>query len=278
MKKIVIIGSNGQLGIDICNILRLDNEIAELTHKNIDINNFDDSFKILKLISPDIIINTAAYHNVELCEKYPDLAFNINSLGARNLSLICNDLKCKLVHISTDYVFDGNKSQPYTENDATNPLNVYGNSKLSGEIFIKTICQNYLILRVSGLYGKNKCRAKNGLNFVQKMLELSQKKDIIEITANEFITPTYTLNLAKQIKRLLYLEGLYHCAPLGECSWFDFAKEIFQLKNINISVNPIEAKSNLRPKYSVLDKNFLIKQNLFILPDWKQCLKTYLND
>jgi len=282
--KIAVIGANGQLGKDICEkIVIANNELIELNHDRIEISNIECVSYVLKEVKPDVVINTAAMHNVEKCENDPEKSFKVNGIGARNLSHICNDLNSTLIHISTDYVFDGSKKKPYIEIDKPLPLNVYGNTKLSGEYFIESIAKKYFILRVSGIYGKNPCRAK-GTNFVDLMLKLAKERDEIRVVDNEILTPTFTEDIADQIVKILSSDagyGLYHVTAEGSCSWFEFAREIFSVSKTNIVLNKaapgeFAIKVN-RPKYSVLENKFLNDQNINIMPLWEKGLKRYLN-
>ena len=282
--KIAVIGANGQLGKDICEkIIVTKNELVELNHDKIEISNIDCVSSLLKEVRPDVVINTAAMHNVEKCENDPEKSFKVNGIGAKNLSHICNDLNSTLLHISTDYVFDGNKRKPYVETDKPLPLNVYGNTKLSGEYFIESIAKKYFILRVSGIYGKNPCRAK-GTNFVELMLKLAKERDEIRVVDDEILTPTFTGDIADQIVEILSSDtryGLYHVTAEGSCSWFEFAREIFSISKTNIVLNraapgEFAIKVN-RPKYSVLENKFLKDQGINIMPLWEKGLKRYLN-
>ena len=194
--KLAVIGANGQLGCDICNAFKKNNnDIIELNHDIIEIADIDSVSKVLKEVRADVVINTAAMHNVDKCEADPLNSFKVNGIGAMNLALICNEINSTLLHISTDYVFDGTKKSPYIETDRPVPLNVYGNTKLSGEHFIESIAQRFYILRVSGIYGKNRCRAK-GLNFVDLMLKLSKERDEVRVVDDEILTPTFTADIA----------------------------------------------------------------------------------
>jgi len=282
--KIAVIGANGQLGKDICEkIIKTKNELVELNHDEIEILNIDCVSNVLKDVKPDVVINTAAMHNVEKCENDPEKSFKVNGIGAKNLSHICNDLNSILLHISTDYVFDGNKRKPYVETDKPLPLNVYGNTKLSGEYFIESIAKKYFILRVSGIYGKNPCRAK-GTNFVELMLKLARERDEVRVVDDEILTPTFTGDIADQIVKIISSDvryGLYHVTAEGSCSWFEFAREIFSISKINIVLNraapgEFAIKVN-RPKYSVLENKFLKDQGINIMPLWEKGLKRYLN-
>jgi dTDP-4-dehydrorhamnose reductase len=268
----MIIGSNGQLGTDLVKVLVGENVIP-LTHQDIEITDILSVEEVVERVSPDVIINTAAYHNVPLCEEKPELAFKVNALGVRNLAIICERRAIKFVHISTDYVFDGLKRAPYVESDTPNPLNTYGISKLAGEFFAKWVREHYII-RVASLFGRTGCRAKGGTNFVEMMLDIAKRRKQINVTPKVFCSPTYTLDAAEKIKEIIKGEapGVYHVVNKGGCSWYEFAKEIFNQAGMDVEVLPIEEKDIIRrPKYSIL-KSERIEQPR----DWKDALRDYL--
>jgi len=188
--KIAVIGADGQLGTDIC--AAVDNagfELVRLTIEHIDVSKMESVSTVLKEINPQLVINTAAYHHVEQCEDNPVKAFEVNAKGARNLALVCNDVDAALMHISTDYVFDGKKRAPYVETDKPMPLNVYANTKLSGEHFVEAIAKKYYVLRVSGIYGKAPCIGKGGMNFVELMVKLSREREEVRRFQLEMVDP-----------------------------------------------------------------------------------------
>jgi dTDP-4-dehydrorhamnose reductase len=282
--KIVVIGADGQLGTDIYKILKdTQHEIIGLTIEDIEISKIDSVASALKEARGELVINTAAYHNVEKCEQNPIRAFEVNGVGSINLSQVCNDLDSTLLHISTDYVFDGEKRDAYIETDKPLPLNVYGNTKLSGEHFIESIAKKYYILRVSGIYGKNPCLAKGGYNFVELMLKLAKERDEVRVVDNEILTPTSTVEISLQIKKMIENDiayGVYHVTAEGSCSWYQFAKEIFSIAKTDILLNKaapgeFAVKVN-RPEYSVLENSRLKDQQINIMRHWKEGLKTYL--
>ncbi len=282
--KVAVIGANGQLGGDIVNSFSLKGyEVKELTHNDIEVENIDSVNRVLKAIKPQIIINTSAFHNVPECEKNPIKSFEVNSLGPRNLSLISKELDSILIHTSTDYVFDGKKNSPYVEEDEAIPLNVYGNTKLSGEKFILGINEKNYIIRVSGLYGVNPCRVK-GYNFVTLMLKLSKERDELRVVDDERLTPTFTENIANQLVLMIEKNaefGLYHITDEESCTWYEFAREIFNISGIKVKLNkalPGEFKTEVnRPMYSVLENKKLKTQNMNIMKPWKESLKEYIS-
>jgi len=279
--KILIIGANGQLGSDIVRVLD-SRQVIPLTHKDIEIADKDCVQKIITSYNPDIVINTAAYHNVKECEKDDIKSFKVNALGAKNLATICKKRDIILVHISTDYVFDGKKRKPYIESDSPCPLNVYGLTKLAGEYYIRYIWPKHFIIRTSGLYGLSKCRAKGG-NFIDLMLKLAKEKDEIQVVGDEILTPTYTLDLAQKIKDVIKTEyfGLYHITNNGFCSWYEFAREIFKFSGLKVNLKRTTVKEFggevKRPPYSVLKNHNLEKLGMDDMRDWKEALKDFLS-
>ena len=280
--KIAIIGGNGQLGSDVGNILSTTNDIVSLNHSDIDITNFVQVKNVLSIIKPDVVINTAASHNVAKCEEDSSNAFLVNGTGSLNLAKVSNDLKYMLIHYSTDYVFDGSKKQPYFEFDQTNPLNVYGVTKLAGENFITNYSEQGYVVRISGIYGKVPCRAK-GSNFVTTMLRLAKEKTEVKVVGDEILTPTSTYDIAMNTKLLIEKRpefGIYHMTNEGSCSWYEFAKEIFSGLHLTTPLyETIVQQMDVtikRPFYSVLENYMLKNNNINIMPHWKDSLHTFL--
>ena len=283
--KIAVVGADGQLGTDIC--IALDNnndEVVRLTINDIEITDIDSVSRCLKETHPQLVINTAAFHQVEKCEDDAAKSFAVNAAGPRNLAKVCNEIDATLLQISTDYVFDGKKRAPYIESDKPMPLNVYANTKLSGEYFVEAIAKRYYILRVCGIYGKSPCIGKGGLNFVDLMLKLSKERPEVRVVDNEILTPTSTVEVSRQIVKMINSKaqyGLYHATAQGSCSWYEFAKEIFEVTKPTCKFNKAEpgefaVKVN-RPEYSVLENKFLKDQGIDILKDWREGLREYLN-
>jgi len=269
------------LGSDIVRALHSE-DVIPLTHQDIEIGEEAAVSGIMDNYKPDVVINTAAYHRVADCEKNDFASFKINSIGAKNLAITCKKNKAILVHISTDYVFDGEKKEPYIESDAPRPLNVYGISKLAGEYYIKYLCPEHFIVRTSGLYGSAKCRAKGG-NFIDLMLKLAKKQDEIEVVNDEILTPTYTLDLARKIRDIIQTDyfGLYHITNNGSCSWYEFAKKIFEFYHmkVNLKAVPVERFPSevKRPHYSVLKNYGLEKIGMDDMRKWDAALKAFLS-
>jgi dTDP-4-dehydrorhamnose reductase len=281
--KIAVIGANGQLGVDVVQAFcRNGDEVSSLSHSDIELSDADSVSSQLKHLRPQFIVNTAAMHHVENCEKEPAKAFAVNGLGARNLASTAQDIDAAILHISTDYVFDGAKKAPYEESDTPMPLNVYGNTKLAGEYFVRATARKHFVLRTSAVYGTNPCRAKGGLNFVELMLKLAKERGKVRVVDSEFISPTRTTEIASQIVALSRSDayGLYHGTAEGSCSWYEFAREIFESTKTQVLLeaagpNDFPAKV-ARPTYSVLQNRALRNHGLNVFNEWRLGLRDYL--
>ena len=281
--KIAVIGANGQLGSDlVAAFSKNGDEVRALTHADIEVTDLGSVSRALTQLWPQVIINTAAMHHVENCEREPEKAFAINALGPRNVALVAHDMDAVLMHISTDYVFDGSKANPYVEEDTSRPLNVYGITKLAGEHFVRCTTDKHFVIRTSALYGKRPCRAKGGLNFVELMLKLARERREVRVVDSEVITPTSTEELARQMIVLSRSDcyGLYHATAEGSCSWYEFAREIFAITDTRINLKvatPNEFPAKVpRPKYSVLENRALKSHGLNAFKPWQDGLRGYL--
>lgn len=283
MKKIVITGAKGQLSDCIHDVIKHHSDL-ESEFLSIDELDITDSKAVINYFNSnkfDVFVNCAAYTNVDKAESEIELARQINSVGVRNLALSCKDQNATFIQISTDFVFDGNSSIPYTESDLPNPINVYGITKKEGEDeLIKTLNQFY-ILRTSWLY------SEYGHNFLKTMLRIALEKDELSVVSNQIGTPTYAKDLAKVIINLINCPkpieyGIYNYSNEGVASWYDFAIAIFEHSKIKIKVNPIKAESYptpaKRPYFSVLNKNKIRKSFNIIIPHWKESLKNCLSN
>lgn len=282
--KILITGSKGQLGLEIISQLKYRNMELFLTDiDELDISDIDAVNTIVKRIKPDVIINCAAYTAVDDCEKNLDIAYKYNSIGPRNLAIASLETKVKLVHISTDYVFDGKgikdvsgNTRPYIEYDMPAPQTVYGKTKYEGELFVQRITPFHFILRTAWLYG-------DGKNFVKTMLNLSRTKDAIQVVNDQHGTPTSTRELARAIAALINTDnyGLFHSTCEGQCTWYELACEIFRLKGIRTKVEPITTEEfprpAKRPSFSVLDNYMFSLTTNHIFAEWQDELKLYLD-
>ena len=281
--KIAVIGANGQLGTDLMEVLAANHDVIGLNHNDVEITDIDSVKRVLSAIAPDLVLNTAAYHIVPEAEKFPDKAFTTNGAAVLNLAKISHDLNIRFLHYSTDYVFDGKKQQPYTEDDSPGPLNVYATTKLAGEYFALNYSDKSYVVRVSGIYGKVPCRAKGG-NFITTMVKLAKEKPEVRVVNDEILTPTPTYWIAKNTEALIKTDkyGLYHMSCEGEVSWYEFAKVIWDTLGLKTplyaaSVNdfPLVVK---RPFYSVLENKNLNKIGINMMPEWKNSLKDFLKE
>jgi dTDP-4-dehydrorhamnose reductase len=281
--RVAIVGAQGQLGRDASQAFTdYGDQVIALGHADIDVSDIDSVDKALRDLRPEVIVNTAAMHQVERCEQDPTLAFAINALGPRNLGMVAQELGAILMQISTDYVFDGVKRTPYKEDDVPRPLNTYGNTKLAGEHYVRCTADRHFVLRTSGLYGKHPCRGKGGLNFVDLMLKLGRERGKVRVVASEETTPTSTYELAQQMVTLSRSDsfGLFHASAEGSCTWYDFAREIFALAGVAVKVevaDPQEFTAKVpRPSYSVLENAALKARSLNCFRSWQEGLRQYL--
>ena len=268
--RIIILGANGMLGTALVKAFKYHNVYA-LTKQQLDITDKKNVFYQIGKIKPDIVINSAAYTDVDGCEKNRRHAFNVNAKAVRSIAEACKKNSASLVHISTDYVFDGRKKS-YRENDMTNPINVYGKSKAFGEKYLMETFGNYYLVRTSWMFGRN------GKNFVEAILKLAKEKKELKIVDDQFGRPTFTEDLAEKIREIVEMKkpfGIYHITNSGTCTWFQFAKKIIELAKMSIKVKPITSKEldrpAKRPRYSVLSS-----ARLSPLRHWHSALKDYM--
>lgn len=287
MKKILVTGCNGQLGRA---IRKEYGDTVEFINTDVvegegitalDITKIEDVMALVTREKPDVIINCAAHTNVDACEQQWDLAYKINAIGPRNLSIAATAVGAKMVHVSTDYVFPGTSEKPLTEFDAPGPISAYGKTKYEGEKFVQQFANRYFILRTAWLYG-------DGKNFVKTMLRLSETHDEVSVVCDQFGSPTSAVELAKMIH---YLEptdnyGLFHATCEGSTNWADFTEEIFRLAGKKTKVNHVTSAqykemnpaSADRPAYSILE-NYMIKLTSdFMMADWKDAIAEYMKE
>ena len=278
--KVAVIGAKGQLGTDLVKVLGKD--AIPLTHQDVDVTDFE-SLKILKELEPDVIINTAAYHRTDECEENPEKTFLVNSVGARNVALVAKEIGAINVYISTDYVFDGEKGEPYTEDDIPNPINIYGVSKYAGELITHYISEKHYIFRVASLFGVAGASGKGG-NFVETMIKLAKAGKEIRVVDDVIMSPTYTHDAAIAIKTVLERElpyGVYHVTNAGYCSWYEFAKTIFDITSLDANLRPIPSEEfptkAKRPRFSALSiaklKSYGVRMRT-----WEEALEDYLRE
>ena len=270
--KILIAGAGGQLGLELKDLLpKKGHEVIALGHKELDITDASTVASALNQHSPDLVINAAAYTNVDGCETEVESAYRANSLGPRNLAVHCGRLGCELLHVSTNYVFDGDREAPYEPFDLPNPRSVYAKTKLDGEEYVKHLCSRWYIVRSAGVYGE-------GHNFVRTMLRVGRERDFLKVKDDEYVSPTYARDLAEGIAEILdsRLYGLYHVTNSGSCSWYEFTREIFRLSGIEVEVHPVPSSEYPlpapRPANGVLSTLGSPE-----LRHWREALADYLN-
>ncbi len=257
--KILVTGANGQLGREIArqgtehNLFLTDQDTLNITDGAAVTN-------CIRQLKPDVVVHCAAYTNVDGAESDPDGAFRVNVVGSQNLAAGCLEAGARLVYVSTDYVFDGLNKEPYREFDAVNPQTVYGLTKLQGEQIVRQILGRHYIVRTAWLYG-------DGNNFVRTMLRLASQNQPLRVVADQIGTPTSTTDLARTIYKLINSDsyGTYHAACQGQCSWYEFATEIFRQRGLNVKVVPVATaeftRPAKRPQYSVLD-NYMLRMTI----------------
>jgi dTDP-4-dehydrorhamnose reductase len=281
--KYAVIGSAGQLGCDLCP--RLDGQVVPLTRDRADLTREDEIRKALLEIQPQAVINCAAYNFVDRAETESDHAMATNAWAAGKLARICEDIGATLVHFSTDYVFglEADRQRPYEETDAPGPLSIYGLSKLAGEYRVRANCARYFIVRTCGLYGVWGSGGKGG-NFVETMLRLASQGKPLRVVADQYCTPSYTVDIAAATARLLETQayGLYHLTNAESCTWHEFAKSIFELAGIQADLSPITsaefAAPAKRPPYSVLSLARYRNLGLSAPRPWRLALAAYLEE
>lgn len=289
--KILITGSKGQLGNELhdiiengkCDICEMservkDYEVIALDIEDLDITNFENVKMVLEKEKPDVVINCAAATNVDGCETNKDLAFKINALGPKNLAIVCEKIGAKIVQVSTDYVFSGQGTEPLTEFDLAAPYSVYGKTKFLGENYVREFSSRYFIVRTAWLYGRV------GKNFVYTMMRLGEEKESLNVVNDQKGNPTNANDLAYHILKLIETEeyGIYHCTGKGECTWYEFAREIMVLSNKKCIVNPCTSEeyrtSAKRPEYSSLDNMMLRATVGDEMREWKEALRSFVNN
>jgi dTDP-4-dehydrorhamnose reductase len=288
--KVLITGAKGQLGTQIIKILNnMDSELglinssyssAEITGIDVDQLDITDINAVKEYVTdlkPQVIINCAAYTNVDACEANEDIAFKVNTIGPRNLAIAAEETGAKLIHISTDYVFSGIGTVPYGEYDITNPQSIYGKTKLMGEDYVKQFSSKYFIVRTAWLYGYY------GNNFVKTIMKAAKEKGHLDVVDDQRGNPTNAEDLAYHLLKLALTEeyGIYHCTGKGECSWYDFACKIVEYADINCTVSPMKSdnlnRAAKRPTFSSLDNMMLRCTVGDETRQWEEALKVFMN-
>jgi len=285
--RVALIGSNGQLGTDIARLWPSTaqserDELIALTHADIEVTDPDQVRSVLSGVQPSLVINTAAFHRVDDCELQPVEAFRVNALGVRNLADTCRRLGATLMHFSTDYVFDGERKKPFREEDPVGPRSAYAISKVAGEYFLRyALPRDHILIRSSGLYGVAGASGKGG-NFPETMLRLAREGQPIRVVSDQISSPTYTLDLAAALLQLIDRggRGTFHISNAGQCSWFEFASQIFSLLGLKPDLTPVTAAEfgapAQRPAYSVLENRRLAELGISPLRPWREALADYL--
>ena len=280
MRRILVVGAKGMLGRDLMEVLHSSipgDEVVGWDIEEIDIQKGEDTVTRIEKLRPDIVIHIAAYTDVDGCELNKEKAFAVNAEGTRSVALAASKCHAKMVYLSTDYVFDGDKREPYLENDSPHPLNVYGQSKLKGEQYVQTFVKDFLIIRTQWLYGLF------GKNFVSSVLRQAREKSTLSIVDDQTGSPTYTADLAKAVSALIQFgaRGIFHVANSGLWTWCSFGQTILKLSGINrVKVIPISSRElgrpATRPSYSVLGCQKLKEETGLTMRPWSEALKDYL--
>lgn len=279
----LVIGSNGQLGSDLCREIE-PSKLVALAHSEIEITSMDSVMQALQKHRPEVVINTAAYVRVDECETEPDKCFLVNALGSRNVAVAAEKIGAKLVYVSSDYVFgEESRTMPYTEFDVPAPVNILGKSKVEGENFVQHLCSRYFIIRTSGLFGMAGSSGKGG-NFVETIIKLARERDELKVVNDQIFSPTCTRDLAKKVVQLINTEyyGIFHITGKKACSWYEFAREILKLAGVKTPVIPITSgqypQKARRPGYSVLDNYHLKLLGMDDMRPWQEALTEYLKE
>lgn len=280
--RILVIGSNGQLGTDFAaQAESAGHYVIGVDYPQIDIREKSSVKSCMDGANPDVVVNCAAYTAVDNCETDSNAAFALNGDACGTLAEVCKSCGALLVHISTDYVFDGNASSPYTEDSQTDPQSVYGKSKLRGEKTILDSYDNSMIFRIAWLYGAH---GNNFVKTIRKIAEANAKENKpLRVVSDQFGTPTWTVSVCRQILVMLDKRerGVFHCTSEGSCSWYDFAKAIVDAAGINADVQPCTTaefpRPAPRPTYSVLENARLKSAGMNIMPDWREAFREFLS-
>jgi len=278
--KILLIGALGQLGTDLRQVLAT-HEVISVDKEEIDICSGEQVNAMVDSLRPQVLLNCAAFNRVDEAEEAPEACFAVNTFAVRNLALAARTLDAALVHFSSDYVFDGPRRQPYVESDLPCPKSMYGVSKLAGEAMVQATWPKHFLIRTCGLYGYVGSRDK-GTNFVEAIVQRPSQGGPVGVVADQFCTPTSTLDLADAVARLIASQsyGLYHLTSSGQCSWFEFAQEILSLGGFPQEVQPLTSDQfpvkAPRPAYSVLDNRNFRDAGFEDMRHWKEALADYM--
>lgn len=269
--RVLVTGSNGQLGRELVRLLpERGHETVALSRKELDVGDAGAVEEALEVHAPEFVLNAAAYTNVDGCETEGELSYRVNALGPRNLAQSCERMGCELLHVSTNYVFDGKGDRPYEPFDPPNPISAYGRGKLAGEEYVRHLSNRWYVVRTAGVYGE-------GHNFVRTMLRVGKERDRLKVKDDEYVSPTYARDLAEGIVEILEsgLYGLYHVTNSGSCSWYEFTKEILGLAGIETEVVPIPSSEYPLPAERPAN-GLLSSLGSPELRHWREALADYL--
>ena len=280
--RVAIFGVGGQLGRAVAAVFATAHDVVAVDHDRADIRHAGAVDDVVRAAKADWVVNSAAMTHVDRCENDPLAAFEVNAVGARNIARACAAAGARLLHVSTDYVFDGEKDGAYLEHDVARPINAYGMSKLAGEWFVRAECESHVIVRSSGLYGLYVCRGK-GKSFAETILARARQGQALKVVSDERLTPTFTEDLARQLTSMVEREvpsGIYHATNAGSCSWFEFASELVRLARVEAAIEPIPAREwkspTRRPANSVLENGALAALGIDAMPEWRDALARYV--
>lgn len=275
--KVLVTGVKGQLGYDVMNELKKRGlEAVGADIEEMDITDEESVNRFIMAAKPDAVIHCAAYTAVDAAEENEDICRRVNADGTRNIAKVCKELDCKMIYISTDYVFDGQGSRPWEPDEERHPLNVYGQTKYEGELAVQELLEKYFIVRIAWVFGVN------GKNFVKTMLNLAQTHDTLTVVNDQYGSPTYTYDLARLLVDMVQTDkyGIYHATNEGICTWYEFACEIFKQANVAVKVLPVSAAEYRakakRPENSRMSKEKLTENGFERLPSWQDALGRYL--
>lgn len=278
MQKIWVCGSRGQIGQAVNDVVdKLEFEMLDTDMDDLDVTDTDEVLRFGEMNRPDIIINCSGMTDIEACEENPSMAYKVNALGARNLAIVASKMQAKMVQLSTDDVFDGKSTAPYTEFDVTNPVTVYGKSKLAGENYVKEFTSKHFIVRSTWVYGK-------GSNFITNFLQRVEEGGEIAVASDQFGSPTSANELARFLLHLVHTSeyGTYHATNRGICSRYVFAEEILKMTGKQVTLQPVptvmDELSKVRPAYAVLDNFIMSMVPVYDFPQWQDSLREYLTE
>lgn len=278
MQKIWVCGSRGQIGQAVNDVVdKLEFEMLDTDMDDLDVTDTDEVLRFGEMNRPDIIINCSGMTDIEACEENPSMAYKVNALGARNLAIVASKMQAKMVQLSTDDVFDGKSTAPYTEFDVTNPVTVYGKSKLAGENYVKEFTSKHFIVRSTWVYGK-------GSNFIMNFLQRVEEGGEIAVASDQFGSPTSANELARFLLHLVHTSeyGTYHATNRGICSRYAFAEEILKMTGKQVTLQPVptvmDELSKVRPAYAVLDNFIMSMVPVYDFPQWQDSLREYLTE